>query len=159
MVALFQYKCAKGRRFLIGCYPTASIFFANVYTQEKEAGATFAWDVHDWLRGEKLLREVIGGVSTNCYLLKHNIKVGPFPEVYAGDGGQLGRASSLGSSIGEGTSLLVFVTPREHAQRPGYGRFPFIKKCHFPCHWLSSPSNTQWNKIYSCIRNLSWTKQ
>ena len=45
----------KGRRFLIGCYSTASIFFANVYTQEKEAGATFAWDVHDWLRGEKLL--------------------------------------------------------------------------------------------------------
>ena len=45
----------KGRRFLIGCYPTASIIFAKVYTQEKKAGATFAWDVHDRLRGEKLL--------------------------------------------------------------------------------------------------------
>ena len=159
MVTLFQYKCAKGAVSWLAVIQLLLFSLHYVHTQEKEAGATFAWDVHDRLRGEKLLREVIGSVSTNCYLLKHNIKVGPFPEVYAGDGGQLGRASSLGSSIGEGTSLLVFVTPREHAQRPGYGCFPFIKKCHFPCHWLSSPSNTQWNKIYSCIRNLSWTKQ
>ena len=33
--------------------------------------------------------------------------------------------------------MLVFLTPREHARRPRYGRFlvngrfPFIKKCHF----------------------------
>lgn len=36
-------------------------------------------------------REVIGSVSANCYLLKHNSKVWPFPKVYSGDGGEVGR--------------------------------------------------------------------
>lgn len=142
MVALFQHKFARGRRFLIGCYPTASIFFTNVYTQEKEAGATFAWDVHDRLRGEKLLAVYLQIAWNIMPKSDHFPKFTPVMVV---------------SSSGEGTSLLVFLTPREHARRPRYGPFPFIKKCHFPCHWLLSPSNRQWDKIYSCIRNLAWT--
>ena len=52
-------------------------FLCNIYTQERETEATFAWDVYDRLRGR---REVIGSVSTNCFLLKHDTKVWPFPK-------------------------------------------------------------------------------
>ena len=108
----------KGRRFLIGCYPTASIFFASVHTQEKEAGATFAWDIYKLLSLETWYQSLTISQSLRRWWWS-------------------ACASKLpGSSSGEGTSLLVFLTPRELARRPRDGLFPFIpsrcnaKKCH-----------------------------
>ena len=139
-------------------------FLCNIYTQEREAEATFAWDVYDRLRGR---REVIGSVSTNCFLLKHDTKVWPFPKFTPVM--VVSLASKLPGALVGREHVCLCPSPTE-SLLTGYVIVSFhlfpecnAKKCHFPCHlWSASSrlsSNKQWEKIYSCIRNLALTKQ
>ena len=114
-------------------------FLCNIYTQERETEATFAWDVYDRLRGR---REVIGSVSTDCFLLKHDTKVWPFPKFTPVM--VVSLASKLpGSSSGEGTCLLASLAHRELAHRLRDSLFPFIprvqrEKVSFPVSFVIS---------------------
>ena len=74
-------------------------------------------------------------ISINCFLLKHDTKVWPFPKVYAGDGGQLARASSRGALVGRGQVCLCSSPPESllvgHVM-VSFHLFPDCnaKKCH-----------------------------
>ena len=120
MVALFQYKFARGAVSWLAVSNCFYFLCKRLYVRKEGR-------CHVCMRCTRPIkrREVIGSVSANCFLLKHNTKVWPFPEVYAGDSGELGRASSWGALAGIESLLAGHVMVSFHL-------FPDCnaKKCH-----------------------------
>ena len=151
MVAPFQYKCAEALFpdwLLSNCF-----YFLCKRLYARKGGRSHVCMRCTWPIKR---REVIGSVSTNCYFLKHNTKVWPFPEVYASDGGELVRASSLWSSSGD----CVCSSPQE-SLLAGHVMVSILlfpdcnaKKCHD-----EQTVRKNLSQISSCIRNSERTKR